>query len=190
MTTETVLISLLVALFLVGCTLAMIAIVMAFRWLMTLKKSIDNLAEETRCMQMSLADFRQELPGVSDDLQSFSDQLQTMRESMDKEAWPELRRVVGHLETVPRLLEAVGKIGRAQLAILEKQGIEQQKANPFGRNTAPAPPKDYVGANMEDEIHELMRTNGWSREVAMLQLNSANNASPWGDGLMDNWRNG
>jgi hypothetical protein len=104
---------------------------------------------------------------------------------------PASEEVKANMQAVPRLLEAVAKVGQAQLEIAQQQRAEQaeKERHPFGRPNAPVPPRDVAAANMEDEIMQRMRAEGVSREEAMLQMNPANNSSVWsGNSMFEGWR--
>ncbi len=90
---------------------------------------------------------------------------------------------------VPKLLEAVARVGQAQLEFTQ---VERERVrNPFGRTNAPAAPRDTVQANLEFEIQQMQRAEGISREEALMRLNPANSQSVWGggDGLFSGWNN-
>jgi hypothetical protein len=84
---------------------------------------------------------------------------------------------------MPPLLEAVTKLGHAQLELLERQ------RHPFRPpNNNPLPPRDVEAANQEAEIAEIMRSYGVTREEPLLRMNSANGTSVWeGDVMFRNW---
>lgn len=108
-----------------------------------------------------------------------------LRESLAPAA-EELR---ANMAGVPKLLEMVAKIGQAQLEIAQQQRAEQQERmrNPFGRTNGPMPPRDVAAANAEHEVQQMMRSEGVSREEALLRMNPANTGSVW-DGLTEGWR--
>lgn len=92
------------------------------------------------------------------------------------------------LAAVPKLLEAVMKIGDAQLQTLQAQRQTGQQ-NPFGRPTGPLPPRDVDAANMEHEIGEIMRSEGVTREEALMRMNGANGRSVWdSNAVFQDWR--
>ena len=93
------------------------------------------------------------------------------------------------LESVPRLLEAVAKVGATQLDMLQSQRAAQseRERNPFGRSNGPAAPRDVEAANLEHEVDQMVRSQGISREEALLRMNSANESGVWG-GILKGWR--
>ena len=95
-----------------------------------------------------------------------------------------------NMSALPKLLEAVARVGQAQLEITQAQRAEQEerKKNPFGRPNAPMAQRDTAAANMEYEVQQTMRAEGISREEALLRMNPANSASVWeGNGLFEGW---
>lgn len=95
-----------------------------------------------------------------------------------------------NMAAVPKLLEAVARVGQAQLEIMQAQRAAGQAKhdNPFGRPNGSMPPKDIEAANLEYEVGEIMRSQGVSREQALMQLNPANIGSVWdGGGVLDGW---
>ena len=92
---------------------------------------------------------------------------------------------------VPSLLEAVAKVGNAQLEVQQRmqQDAEQKKKNPFGRPNGPVAPRDIEAANAEYDVATMMRAEGMSREEAMLRMNPANQSSVWDGGqIFNDWR--
>ena len=92
---------------------------------------------------------------------------------------------------VPSLLEAVAKVGHAQLEVQQqmRQDAEQKKKNPFGRPNGPAAPQDIEASNAEYDVATMMRAEGISREEAMLRMNPANQSSVWDGGqIFSDWR--
>lgn len=113
--------------------------------------------------------------------------LDELRISVDRTS----EKVQPHLEVVPKLLETVARVGNAQLAVAQQQRAEQQERerHPFGRPNTPTPPRDVAAAEMEHEITQMVRSEGISREEAMLRMNPANAGSVWeGNGILDGWR--
>ena len=103
---------------------------------------------------------------------------------------PAATELQANMKAVPQLLEAVSRVGQAQLDLLQAQraAFEQKQKNPFGRQNAPAAPRDVSAANLEYDIDQLQRAEGISREEAMLRLNPANAGSVWeGNGLFEGW---
>lgn len=104
---------------------------------------------------------------------------------------PASESLKANLSGVPKLLEAVAQVGTAQLEIMQRQRAAEMEAkkNPFGKGNAPMPPRDVEAANLEDEVNQLMRSQGMSREEALLRMNPANAGSVWdGDNLFRGWK--
>jgi hypothetical protein len=83
-----------------------------------------------------------------------------------------------HMASVPKLLEAVAKVGSAQL---------QMQQNPFGRRNAPIGQRDVTSANLEHEVQTIMRAEGITREEALMRLNPANAGSMWDGNVLGDW---
>ena len=104
---------------------------------------------------------------------------------------PAAEALRANMSAVPSLLEAVAKVGQAQLEVQQRmqQEAEQKKKNPFGRANGPAAPRDINAANEEYEVSMMMRAEGITREEAMLRRNPANQSSVWDGGqIFENWR--
>ena len=104
---------------------------------------------------------------------------------------PAAEAMRSNMGAVPNLLEAVAKVGTAQLEVQQQmqQEAEQKKKNPFGRTNAPAAPRDIESANEEYEVAGMMRAEGISREEALLRRNPANSQSVWDNGqIFSDWR--
>jgi hypothetical protein len=101
---------------------------------------------------------------------------------------PAAEEIKVNMPGIPKLLEAVARLGQAQLEM--QQAARAAAANPFGgRTTGPIPPRDVTAANLEHEVTMMMRTEGCSREEAMLRLNPANSSSVWsGNSVFDGWQ--
>jgi hypothetical protein len=124
---------------------------------------------------------------MADSIVEFQADLKTARAAIQ----PAVEDARANLAAVPKLLEAVAKIGSAQLETAQRQRAEQEERarNPFGRNNAPAAPRDTTAANMEYEVQQAMRAEGISREEALLRANPANEKSVWdGDAMFSGWR--
>ena len=102
---------------------------------------------------------------------------------------PAAKQIEENMAGVPKLLEMVAKIGTAQLEIMQAQRAAAQKpANPFSRPNGPMPPRDAAAADLEHEIGQMMRSEGVSREEAMMRLNPANAGSVWdGNSFFQGW---
>ena len=104
---------------------------------------------------------------------------------------PAAEAMRANMGAVPSLLEAVVKVGQAQLEVQQRmqQEADQKKKNPFGRSNGPVAPPDVERANQEYEITMMMRSEGISREEALLRMNPANQGSVWDSGqIFDGWR--
>lgn len=92
---------------------------------------------------------------------------------------------------LPGMMEAIGKVGHAQLEIMRGQQAQQ---GPFGRNTNALSARDVASADQEYEISMMMK-QGMTREQAMFELNGANTgvtqpvrATDWsGKNLLSGW---
>jgi hypothetical protein len=103
---------------------------------------------------------------------------------------PAAEALRANMGAVPSLLEAVAKVGQAQLEVQQRmqQESEQKKKNPFGRANGPSAPRDINAANEEYEVSMMMRAEGITREEAMLRRNPANQNSVWDGGqIFENW---
>ena len=104
---------------------------------------------------------------------------------------PVSAEVQSNIAAVPKVLEAITRVGQAQLEIMHAQRAahEQQPANQFGRPNGPIPPRDTDAANLEYEVNQMMRAEGISREEAILRMNPANQGSVWdGNEAFKGWR--
>ena len=104
---------------------------------------------------------------------------------------PAAEAMRANMGAVPSLLEAVAKVGSAQLEVQQRmqQEAEQKKKNPFGRPNGPVAPRDIEAANAEYDVATMMRAEGISREEAMLRMNPANQSSVWDGGqIFSDWR--
>jgi hypothetical protein len=119
----------------------------------------------------------QRMKGLQEAIEAQTVALNEIQEALSGAAAKEMGE---HLAAVPKLLDAVAKIGGAQLEILQTQ-------RPHRPNT-PTPPRDNAAANLEQEITDMVRSEGCSREEAMLRLNPANDQTVWGNAFYQGWR--
>ena len=104
---------------------------------------------------------------------------------------PAAAELQASMAAVPKLLEAVAKVGSAQLEIMQAQRAShaERQAPPFGKPNVPIPPRDVESANQAYEVDQMVRAQGISREEAMLRMNPANAGSVWnGDQMFAGWR--
>lgn len=154
------------------------------RWVRAIEESARRTLEASARLEAALGRVEKNL----DELRLSLDLLRTAIGSAS--SWT-AEKIQPHLEAVPKLLETVARVGNAQLAVAQQQRAEQQERerNPFGRANSAAPQRDVAAAEMEHEITQIMRSEGISREEAMLRMNPANTGSVWeGNGLLEGWR--
>jgi hypothetical protein len=124
---------------------------------------VTGLVQSARRMEAGLAETRQVLQALGSQLV------------------PACAAVQGHLPLVPQLLEAVARVGNAQL-----EALQQQK--PGFKPGAPLPQRDVEAANREFEIDQMMRAEGISRAEAEMRANPANQQSVWeAGGMFEGW---
>ena len=165
------------------------------RWIASIQKSAgrisdsnDNLLSEINAVARELNAVRISLSAAVDAL---CQEMAATAAAVDKGKEVVLPAAEALRSAVPNLLEAVAKVGQAQLEVQQRmqQEVEQKKKNPFGRPNGPAAPPDVERANQEYDITMMMRAEGISREEALLRMNPANNSSVWDGGqIFDGWR--
>ena len=165
------------------------------RWIASIQKSAgrisdsnDNLLSEINAVARELNAVRISLSAAVDAL---CQEMAATAAAVDKGKEVVLPAAEALRSAVPNLLEAVAKVGQAQLEVQQRmqQEVEQKKKNPFGRPNGPAAPPDVERANQEYDITMMMRAEGISREEALLRMNPANGQSVWDSGqIFDGWR--
>jgi hypothetical protein len=146
------------------------------KWVAAIQMSIRHTTEASAKLEADLTALRQSISAAV---------LEIMK------LLPAAEEIKTNLPGVPKLLEAVARVGQAQLELNAAQRAEQKarQDNPFGRPNAPAPPRDTAAANLEYEVSQMMRSEGVTREEALLRLNSANADSVWAGGsLLEGWQ--
>jgi hypothetical protein len=166
-----------VPLWLVLAVLGGAAILYALFWcIVALEKSARRTAEQS-------VKLEQAITTLAVALMQATATLERAREALA----PAVEEIKTTMPGIPKLLEAVAKVGSAQLEMLAAQRATQ--SNPFGGKKNAVIQKDVEQANLEYEITNLMRSEGCSREEAMLRLNPANARSVWdSSNVFDGWQ--
>lgn len=94
-----------------------------------------------------------------------------------------------HLAGVPKLLEGVTRLGGILVQLIQqvRRADQDRQKNPFGRNPAPTPMRDEGLAEIEHEVTAIMRSEGISRDEALLRMNQANGETVWNNEIMRGW---
>lgn len=164
-----------------------LALWLVYRWISALSLSAQRTREASVKLDADVVLLSQAVASASAALASATAATDKVREMLAP-ASEELKK---HIAGVPALLQMVAKIGEAQLNIMQAQRAEQKERqqNPFGRPNAPVPPRDTTAANLEHDVTTIMRTEGITREEALMRLNGANADSVWaaGNSLFEGW---